>query len=265
MSNLFLSFKPFGPTPFKLRGLILPIVLILLWQYNSTLGASQAYAFVPVQKVYQAGMQLLNNGELWLNTRGSLNKAAAGIVLGSLSGMFLGALMASSRVINAFVSPLFNAIRQVPLLGLTPLIALWLGNGETAKVFIIALASFFPLVINTFQGLSQAQNQYHELAQIYQLSYWTECRKIRIPQALPSVLTGLHLAVPFTWITTIASELLFNAGTGLGNLMMKAEVNAEMDVLLVCAITVTLLGISMTSLIHLTSKQLLKWRPPYSI
>ncbi len=66
--------------------------------------------------------------------------------------------------------------------------------------------------------------------------------------------------MPFTWITTTASELLFNAGAGLGNLMMKAEINAEMDILLVCAITVTLCGALMTASIHLISKRLLQWR-----
>nr|WP_174505282.1 ABC transporter permease [Acinetobacter sp. Marseille-Q1620] len=262
MSNpLFSIQKYIRQHHIKLQGLVLPILLLILWQYNAGRGASQAYAFVPLQSIYSAFITLLTNGELWLNTWGSLKRAALGIIIGSFSGILLGSLMAYSKVIHAFVSPLFNSIRQVPLLGLTPLIALWFGNGESAKVFIIALASFFPLVINTFQGLSQNEHKYHELAKIYQLSVWKEFQKIRLPQAQPYILTGLNLAVPFTWITTIASELLFNAGAGLGNLMMKAEVNAEMDIILVCAISVTLLGILMTTFVHLLAKRQLKWRP----
>ena len=95
---------------------------------------------------------------------------------------------------------------------------------------------------------------------MYQFSFWREFKRIRLPQALPHILTGLNLAVPFTWITTTASELLFNAGAGLGNLMMKAEINAEMDILLVCAMTVTMSGILMTTSIHFISKRLLQWR-----
>lgn len=243
------------------KGWLIPIILILLWQYNSGHSASHAYAFVPLQQVWEAFVTLLNSGELWYNTWGSLKKALLGFALGSCAGITLGALLAYSKWLNAFISPLFNAIRQVPLLGLTPLIALWLGNGEPAKVFIIALASFYPLVINTYQGLTQHDAKYHELALIYQFSTWREFRQIRLPQALPYMLTGINLAVPFTWITTTASELLFNAGAGLGNLMMKAEVNAEMDILLVCAMTVTILGVLMTGCIRLASKHLLKWRP----
>lgn len=242
------------------QGLVLPLLLLGLWQYNSSLGASHAYAFVPLQNIYFAFIKLLETGELWLNTWGSLKKAGIGFILGSISGLILGTLLAYSKVLNALVSPLFNSIRQVPLLGLTPLIALWFGNGEEAKIFIIALASFFPLVINTFQGLSHNDTKYEEIARIYQFSFWRKFKKIRLPQALPHILTGLNLAVPFTWITTTASELLFNAGAGLGNLMMKAEINAEMDILLVCAITVTLCGAFMTASIHLISKRLLQWR-----
>ncbi|MCU4489894.1 ABC transporter permease [Acinetobacter ursingii] len=243
-----------------LQGLVLPVILLVLWQYNSGLGSSHAYAFVPLQNIYFAFLQLLETGELWLNTWGSLKKAGLGFLFGSTAGLVLGALLSYSKILNALVSPLFNSIRQVPLLGLTPLIALWFGNGEEAKIFIIALASFFPLVINTFQGLSHYDEKYSEVARMYQFSFWREFKRIRLPQALPHILTGLNLAVPFTWITTTASELLFNAGAGLGNLMMKAEINAEMDILLVCAMTVTMSGILMTTSIHFISKRLLQWR-----
>nr|WP_228146046.1 ABC transporter permease [Acinetobacter sp. ANC 4558] len=242
-----------------LQGLILPIGILLLWQYSSSFSPTYAYAFVPLQNIYYAFIQLIESGELWLNTLGSIKRAGVGLILGSFTGILLGTLLAYSKLLNAIVSPLFNSIRQVPLLGLTPLIALWFGNGEQAKVFIIALASFFPLVINTFQGLSHFEPKYNELAQIYRLSKWRTFCKIRLPQALPSIITGLNLAVPFTWITTTASELFFNAGAGLGNLMMKAEVNTEMAILLTCAITVTVIGILMTITIKLVSKKLFKW------
>ncbi|ENU22928.1 hypothetical protein F993_02385 [Acinetobacter proteolyticus] len=261
MSSLSLTLKGALQQPVVLlQGLVLPAILLALWQYNSGLGSSHAYAFVPLQNIYSAALQLLETGELWVNTWGSLKKAGLGFLFGSTVGLILGALLAYSKVFNALVSPLFNSIRQVPLLGLTPLIALWFGNGEEAKIFIIALASFFPLVINTFQGLSHYDEKYSEVARMYQFSFWREFKRIRLPQALPHILTGLNLAVPFTWITTTASELLFNAGAGLGNLMMKAEINAEMDILLVCAMTVTISGIFMTTCIHFISKRLLQWR-----
>ncbi len=264
MSTIVKSRSYFTSPLRSVKGWIIPIFLLVLWQYSSTQNAGHAYAFVPLQNVYDAFIALLQSGELLINTWGSLNKALLGFVFGGTAGLLLGALMAYSKIVNALISPIFNAIRQVPLLGLTPLIALWLGNGESAKIFIIALASFYPLVINTYQGLSHHEPKYKELASIYQFSTWREFRRIRLPQAIPYILTGINLAVPFTWITTTASELLFNAGVGLGGVMMKAEANAAMDILLVCALTVTLLGIAMTAMVRALSRYLLRWRPRHS-
>lgn len=261
MSTLIKFPKHFISPMRSVRSWVIPLLLLALWQYSSSQNAGHAYAFVPLQNVYNAFIELLKTGELLVNTWGSLKKALLGFIFGGAAGLALGAFMAYSKIANALISPIFNAIRQVPLLGLTPLIALWLGNGESAKFFIIALASFYPLVINTYQGLSHHESKYQELASMYQFSGWREFRRIRLPQALPYILTGINLAVPFTWITTTASELLFNAGAGLGGVMMKAEANAAMDILLVCALTVTLLGIVMTALVRALSTHLLRWRP----
>jgi len=259
--------KPFPQLtllPRSLKSWTIPVLLLGLWQYSSSHNAGHAYAFVPLQQIYDAFIGLLHSGELLINTWGSLKKALLGFAFGGTAGLALGGLLAYSKTMNAFISPIFNAIRQVPLLGLTPLIALWLGNGENAKIFIIALASFYPLVINTYQGLLHDEPKYKELASIYQFSAWREFRRIRLPQAIPYILTGINLAVPFTWITTTASELLFNAGAGLGGVMMKAEANAAMDILLVCALTVTLLGIAMSASVRALSRYLLRWRPRHS-
>ena len=264
MSTLIKFPKHFISPMRSVRSWVIPLLLLALWQYSSSQNAGHAYAFVPLQNVYNAFIELLKTGELLVNTWGSLKKALLGFIFGGAAGLTLGAFMAYSKIANALISPIFNAIRQVPLLGLTPLIALWLGNGESAKIFIIALASFYPLVINTYQGLSHHESKYHELASMYQFSGWREFRRIRLPQALPYILTGINLAVPFTWITTTASELLFNAGAGLGGVMMKAEANAAMDILLVCALTVTLLGIVMTALVRALSTHLLRWRPRHA-
>lgn len=246
---------------FDFRGFIIPILLIIAWQYASTQGASQAYAFVPLQQVASAFIQLIHNNELWLNTIGSLKRTFLGLFLGTLAGLILGASLALSKTLNAIISPLFHSLRQVPLLGLTPLIGLWLGSGEVAKIFIISLAAFYPLVINTFEGISKTEIKYQELAILYGFSTLAGFWKIRLPQALPNILTGLMLAVPFTWITTIGSELLFNAGAGLGNLMMQAEVGAQMDIILICALVVTVSGILMTAAVRQLNKVLLRWRP----
>lgn len=242
------------------RGLLLPIALLLLWQYQSGQGAVQAYAFVPLQNLGVSLVELINSGELWLNTEGSLTRLGLGLLIGISLGVATGVLMALSPWAQTLISPLYHGLRQVPLLGLAPLIGMFLGNGQEAKVFIIALAAFFPMVLNTFDGLRATDISYRELAAVLKLNRLTFLQKVLLPSAMPSIITGLLLAIPFAWITCIGGELLFNAGAGLGNLMMAAEMAAKMDVILVCTLLVTLLGISMNAAVNRLGMYLLRWR-----
>lgn len=242
------------------RGLLLPIALIALWQYTSGLSATHAYAFVPLQEVGHTLAVLIESGELWINFAGSLERTAIGLLLGVMAGVGLGLLMYYSRLVLLLVNPIYNAIRQVPLLGLTPLIGLWLGNGDEAKIFIIALAAFYPMVLNTYEGLRNVDKRFREVGHVYHFNRWQQFHLVLWPAALPSIVTGLLLAIPFAWITCIGSELLFNAGAGLGNLMMTAEASARMDIILICALVVTLLGVAMNYAVMRLGNYLLRWR-----
>jgi sulfonate transport system permease protein len=244
-----------------LRGWLLPFFLLALWELTSHRDAVHAYAFVPLEQVVSALREVLGNGELLHNLLGSLARTSAGLGLGVVAGIVVGVLMASSRIALTLINPLYQSIRQVPILGLTPLLSLWLGNGETAKVFIIALAAFYPMVLNTYEGLHHVDERYREVGHIYGLNRRQLLRRVYLPAALPSLLTGLQQAVPFAWISAVGAELLLNAGAGLGNLMMVAETGARMDLLIVCTVAISLLGILMSQLVNRLGRHVLRWRP----
>lgn len=247
---------------FNWRGWILPLSLIALWEYASHRDAAHEYAFAPLEQVGAALKEELWNGELWENLHGSLLRTSSGLALGVLAGISIGLLMAVSRFAYVLINPLYQSLRQVPLLGLTPLISLWLGNGESAKLFVIALAAFYPMVLNTYEGLRQVDSRYREVGRVYRLDRYSLLRRVYLPAALPSLLTGLQQAVPFAWISAVGAELLLNAGAGLGNLMMTAEMGARMDVIIVCTLAISLLGIAMSLLIAWSGRQLLRWQQP---
>jgi sulfonate transport system permease protein len=242
------------------RGWVVPALLLGLWEYTSHRDATHAYAFVPLEQVLAALRERLGNGDLLYNLVGSLERTSLGLVIGVLLGIAVGVLMALSRVALTLINPLYQSIRQVPILGLTPLIGLWMGNGETAKVFIIALAAFYPMVLNTYEGLHQVDARYREVGRVYGFGRFRLFRHVQLPAALPSVFAGLQQAVPLAWIAAIGGELLFNVGAGLGNLMMQAETGARMDVIVVCTASVTVLGIAMSYLASLLSARVLRWR-----
>lgn len=242
------------------RGWVLPALLLGWWEYTSHRDAAHAYAFVPLEQVVLALRQLLGSGDLLLGLKGSLLRASIGLSLGVGAGVSTGLLMAFSTPARTLINPIYQSVRQVPLLGLTPLIALWVGNGEPAKVFVIALAAFFPMVLSTYEGLRNVDGRYAEVGYAYGLSRAQVLRRVLVPASLPSFFSGLQQAVPFAWIAAVAGELLFNLGAGLGNLMMVAETNARMDVIIVCTGTIALSGIAMSRAVSYWSAYALRWR-----
>jgi len=242
------------------RGWVIPALLLGWWEHSSHRDAVHAYAFVPLEEILAAIRQLLGSGELLLNLEGSLMRASIGLSVGVAVGVLTGLAMAFSATARTLINPVFQSIRQVPLLGITPLVALWLGNGEQAKIFIIVLAAFYPMVLNTYEGLRSVDRRYGEVGYAYGLNRAQVLRRVLVPAALPSFFSGLQQAVPFAWIAAVAGELLFNVGAGLGNLMMVAETNAQMDVIIVCTGTIALLGIAMSQLVSLWSAYALRWR-----
>ncbi|MCK9798782.1 ABC transporter permease [Pseudomonas sp. MAFF 302030] len=245
----------------KTRGALLPLLLLALWEYLSRQDAAGAYAFVPLSTIGSALVELLGNGELLVNLLASLARTSGGLLLGILFGVLLGALMALSAVANRLVGPLFHSIRQVPMLGWIPLIAMWFGNGEFSKVLIVSLAAFYPMVLNTYLGFSQVEQRYREVGQVLVLGRRQQLRHVLFPAALPSIATGALQALAFAWVTTVGSELFLSSGAGLGNLMMNAEAGSRMEVIVLCVLCIGLCGYLMNLLFSLLSRRLLRWRP----
>ncbi|MBN3789949.1 ABC transporter permease [Burkholderia sp. Ac-20353] len=244
----------------RARGLVVPAALVAAWQFASNGDAAHQYAFVPLQEVGSALIELARSGELATDLGASVRRTTLGLAFGVVAGLVLGAAMARSTLARKLCEPSFQALRYVPLLGLIPLLSLWAGTGDFAKVLIVALAAFYPMTTASFDGLSRVDPRYVELAQSYRLTRVGLWRDVLIPGALPDLFAGVLQAVPFAWITATSSELLFNAGAGVGNLMQNAQAGARADVLLVCVLGVTALAVAMSVLCERIARRALRWR-----
>lgn len=246
-----------------LRGLLLPLLLLGAWEYASRQNAAGAYAFVPLTQVGSALAELLASGELLVNLWASLVRTCTSLAIGMVAGIGLGAFMALSPTANRLIAPLFHALRQVPMLGWIPLIALWLGNGESAKLLIVSLAALYPMVLNTFESLRQVEGRHRETARVLMLGRWQQLRLILLPAALPGIAAGVLQALAFAWVTSVGSELFLSSGAGLGSLMMNAEAAARMEVIVVCVLCIGLCGYLMSWLCTRLARRLLRWRPTH--
>jgi sulfonate transport system permease protein len=187
-------------------------------------------------------------------------RTLTGFLAGSALGITLGALMISSRWIDRLVNPVYHAIRQVPLLGWIPLISLWFGNGEPSKLFVVGLASFYPTVLNTYEGLRNVDEKYLAVAQVLKLNHWQVLWHVTFPNALPSIYAGLMQATAFAWLSSIGSEFFFNPGPGLGTMMMNGQSSFHMEIVMVTVVVISLTGFAMNTLLFRLSRCSLRWR-----
>lgn len=225
-----------------LRGLLLPLLLLLAWQWASGRGAGAAYVFVPLGQLWSGLQELVGSGSLALHVGASLERALTGLACGAVLGIATGTLMAQSRVAERLLAPLYHSIRQVPLLGLIPLIALWAGSGEFAKLLIIGIAAFYPTVLNTFEGMRQVDLRYREVGAMLTLSRAQIFRHVLLPAALPAIITGVTHAQVFAWLACLGGELLFAAAPGIGALLQTGEQAGRMDTVLLSVLVIALLA-----------------------
>lgn len=244
-----------------LLGLIVPLLILVWWQAQSAQGGARALAFVPLQQVGATLVAQLSSGFLLNDALATLSRAITGLLLGGLVGTALGVAMAMSRPLDRVVGPLYHAVRQVPLLGWLPLIGLWVGNGDTAKLLIVGLAAFYPTVLNSYEGVRTVEHRYVEVAGLFGFSAVQRFVHVLLPAALPLILTGVAQALAFAWIATIGTEMLFGANAGLGATMGVAQAQQRMDIILVAILAAASLGFTLHYSIASLRRHLLRWQP----
>jgi sulfonate transport system permease protein len=174
--------------------------------------------------------------------------------------VLFGTTLGLSRLADQLLSPSFNTLKQISLFAWLPLLSLWFGLGEPAKVAFIALASFFPVVINTFQGIRASPIELLEVAHVLGYSPRQVLLRVVLPAAAPSIFTGLHLALIYSWLATLGAEYLMVSGQGIGNLLIEGRENFWMDKLLFGVAVVGLVGFGLNVLACAVEHRVLTWR-----
>jgi len=240
---------------------IVPAILIALWEFQSRQSGGHAYAFAPLSTIADGFVAMLDDGSLLLHAGVSLKRALTALAIGGTLGILVGTALSTWRVLELTVGPLVNTLRQVPILGWLPLVALWFGNGDGSRLLLVSLAAFYPTALNTQRGLLLADRKLAELGTLYGFSRWQKLRLIAWPSALPLIFTGISQALAFSWIATVGVELLFSANAGLGTLMMAGQVSARTDIVIICIVCVGVMGFALNQGFGLIRSQALKWQP----
>ena len=241
---------------------LIPALVLAGWQAANSAGlVSNRFMPAPLD-VVAAGWQAAKTGELWTNLWVSFLRAAAGFLIGGGLGFVLGLANGLSRISERLTDTSVQMIRNVPHLSLIPLVILWFGIGEEAKLFLVALGVFFPVYANTLHGIRSVDPQLVEMGRVYGMSRSELFRRVVLPGALPSIFVGLRYALGIMWLTLIVAETI-SASSGLGYMAMQAREFMLVDVVVLAILIYAALG----KLADLVTRRLericLAWNPAY--
>lgn len=240
------------------RGLVVPVIAILLWALASRLELVNSALLVSPAKVVDTGWNLVTSGQLWLNLKSSLARELTGLGIGVSGGLVLGALLGLWPRFNRIVGPSFNTFKQISLFAWIPLISVWFGLGDVAKVVFLSLAALVPVVVNTADGIRNTPAKLLEVAQVYGYSRWQTTLHVVLPSAAPSIFTGIYLALVYSWLATIGAEYLLVAGHGVGNLLIEGSEHFRMDLVLFGMFVIGLIGWAMNASARVVERALAK-------
>jgi len=243
-------------------GAILPVALLAAWQTAGDLGLISTLLFPTPLTIAETVGRLSASGELWGHLQVSLRRAALGFGLGGGLGLLLGLLVGLFRQSERALDPSIQMFRMIPHLALVPLFVLWFGIGEESKVLLIAKGAFFPLYINTFLGIRNADNRLFDVTRVLGFSSFSRIIRLVIPAALPNILLGIRVSLGVAWLGLVVAELIAST-SGIGYMMSDARQFSKTPIVFVGILAFALVGKLVDSLVRALERRWLHWQDGY--
>jgi sulfonate transport system permease protein len=227
------------------RGLVLPVVAVLVWWLAVQQGWSQSGLLVSPGTVLDTAWDQLSSLPFWRGLGASLARDVSGFAIGTALGLILGCVLGLSPLFERLVGPSFNTFKQVSLFAWIPLISVWFGLGDVSKVVFLSLAALVPVVVNTCDGLRNVPPGLLEVARVYGFSRWQTIIGVLLPAALPSIFTGIY-----------GAEYLLVSGEGVGNLLIDGSEHFRMDLVLFGMLVIGVVGWTLNALARALERRL---------
>jgi sulfonate transport system permease protein len=239
---------------------LVPFGLIVVWQILAQAGVITTRILPAPTQIIEAAIRLLQSGELVRNVGISLWRALIGFIIGGGIGLSLGVLNGINVTAERLLDSSLQMIRNIPHLAMIPLVILWFGIGDQARIFLVVLGVFFPIYINTFHGIRSIDPNLIEMGRVYGLSRRKLFWQIILPGALPNILVGLRYALGLMWLTLIVAETIA-ANSGIGYMAMNAREFMQTDVVVLSILLYALLGKLADVAVRILERWWLPWHP----
>ena len=263
------------PSSRLLRGLLVPLAALLLWQVLAAKGVFNAHVLPspvavltrwlaylrptdPFDPTQMSRLKWLVSGELPQDAASSLFRVMVGFLVGTGLALPLGLAMGYSKVVHGLMDPLVQILRPIPPIAYIPLAILWFGLGNPPAFFLISLGAFFPVLVNTIAGVQHVDGIYLRVARNLGASRATTFRRVILPAAAPYILAGARIGIGTAFIVVIVAEMIA-VNNGLGYRILEAREYMWSDKIIAGMLTIGLLGLGIDTLMGALSDRLLRW------
>jgi NitT/TauT family transport system permease protein len=252
--------RRFEPALYSIASIALLLVVWEVLPRIMTLSAGTRLFFTTPSQIGGTLWRLFATGAIWTPLGVSASGFALGLGLAVVVGLPLGVLIGRSRTLNAMLDPFITAFNATPRLVFLPLVMLWFGLGLWSKVIIVFIGALFPLLINTYEGVRNADKTLINVVRSFGASEWDVARLVVVPNAMPYIIAGLRLAIGRAVLGVVVAEF-FGSESGLGVMMVQAAGRYQVDVVFSGLIVFAVLSLAMTALVQMLENRLSLWRP----
>lgn len=235
-----------------------PLAVLLLWEVLARMGTIDARFFPAPSAIFLHLLDATRHTELWNDLRVSLSRVLFGYSAGAVLGVAIGTAMGLSTPVRSALYPLVAVTFPIPKIALLPLILLIFGIGELSKIVIVAIGAFFLVLLSTLHGVTSIARIYHDVARVYRIRTHQFVTHIVLPGALPSIFTGLKLAIGYSLVVMVAAEFT-GADAGVGYRIWQSWETFSIKSMYANLFIVGLLGVACTYTLELLERVLVPW------
>lgn len=246
----------------RIAGLVwyiaLPVLIIAVWKAADIAGYIVSYTMPPPEDIVITAVEFYNDGTLLEHIKASFIRVIEGFGIALVLALFFGVIIGLNRRFERFTDSVLQIIKPIPPIAWIPLAILWFGIGEASKIYIIAIGAFFPILVNTVEGIKNIDSRYLELSLVYEAPRSRVIWRVILPGALPFIMVGVRLGLGMGWICVVAAELIA-ANSGIGYMLMDGRSLSRPDMVILGMIVIGIIGKLMDDILRFLSKKAIRW------
>ncbi len=248
----------------KYKKIISPLVVVIACEIIGRSGLVDPFFFPAPSAMLKSLWSMMASGEIFPHIGISVLRAVTGYIIAAVAGLFIGVLVAWSRMCEMIFDPLIELIRPISTFALVPIMFVWFGIGNGSKTAIIVKACFFPIVLNTIAGIKGVDGRLVQAARSLGaggLQLWT---MVLIPSALPMIITGMRISTAMSMLAIVGVEMLA-ADSGIGFLVIDAQRTFATDRMFAGIIVISLMGVGLDRVARVVQRKVLSWHEESSM